>query len=134
MLCKRPRIFFASGDAPLMAMLSGAKKESSGRTRMGTASRVSPSSLGEASDIGASSRRDHCPELVCAGFRRARAKPGRPLRFVAELVTPGPEAARAVMQAVLLREADRAVDLVSDCSADARRLAATDFCRRNQRR
>src|SRR5437764_14892445 len=112
MICKRPRIFFASGEAPMMAMLWGAKKKSSGRVRTPPASRASWSSFGEASDIRASRRRDHRPELVRAGFRRPRAEHRRPLRFIAELVPPRPQAPRAVMQAVLLREAVRAMDLM----------------------
>jgi hypothetical protein len=52
MLCKSPRIFFVSGEAPMMATLFGAKKESSGhssRERL-TLPRVSLSMMGEARD------------------------------------------------------------------------------------
>src|SRR5688572_24397571 len=77
-------------------------------------------------------RRDARPQPVRAAGGDGRAEPARPPGLAAELVAPGPEAARRVMQPVLLRKADRAMHLVRDAGADAGRFAGADFRRGNR--
>ena len=63
------------------------------------------------------------PERVGAPLGDGAPELGRPVAFAAELGAPRPEPARHELQGVLVREADRAVHLMGDLGADARRLA-----------
>src|SRR5262245_21752398 len=74
-------------------------------------------------------RRDEAPQSVGALRRDLAAQAARPPGLAAELVAPGPEAARRVVQRVFLRETDGAMHLVRDRGADARRLSCADLRR-----
>src|ERR1700719_212271 len=82
--------------------------------------------------IGASrSCGDKGPEPVGAALRDHPPETGGPDRLVAELLAPGPQPARRMMQRVLVRKAHCAVDLVGDRRAGARRLAAAHLGNRD---
>src|SRR5271155_1520476 len=75
--------------------------------------------------IGASrSCGDEGPEPVDAALRDHPPETRGPDRLVAELLAPSPQAARRVVQRVLVGEAHRAVNLMGDRRAGAGRLAA----------
>jgi hypothetical protein len=68
--------------------------------------------------LGAGARR-HCPKLFA------------PVPVVAELASPGPQAARVTLQSVFLREADGAVNLMRNRGAYSNRPVSAQFRRRD---
>src|SRR5262249_61563015 len=70
-----------------------------------------------------SSRGQVRPERCSAALGDRTSELGRPVALAAELGAPRPQAARRELQRMLVREADRAVYLMGDRGADARRLA-----------
>src|SRR5262249_7711692 len=76
-------------------------------------------------------RREHRPQAVGALGGHQIAEFYRPSALIAEIVAPGPQAAREAVQRVFLREADGAEHLVGNGRAFARCLAHADLRRRS---
>src|SRR6186713_3108374 len=74
-----------------------------------------------------SSSRQHGPQAIGALRRDDLPKLDGPGALVAEIVAPGPQAAREAVQCVLLREADGAQDLVGDACPLRGGLADADL-------
>src|SRR2546430_6133444 len=72
---------------------------------------------------GCSSRGQMRPQRVGAALGDRAPELGGPVALAAEFGAPRPETPRRELQRVLVREANRAVHLVSDLGADARGLA-----------
>src|SRR5207253_11238940 len=72
---------------------------------------------------GCSSRGQMRPQRVGAALGDRTPELGGPVALAAEFGAPRPETPRRELQRVLVREANRAVHLVSDLGADARGLA-----------